>query len=409
QDSLGNTIQNSRQIQLNLQGNFETLYNKIPRLKQINQGKPKAPKTKDKTNPDKKDGFGKDLEDPKDKKEKVNPLDIGLRFLMMVRNVSGSYTRNEGMLLPGYNRNTRVAGMDSNFEGPGAGFLFGEQNTDIWGNETDRNYALFAASQGWLVQAPFLNNQYSETFSETWNAKMNLEPVRYLRIEISANRQEGRNLTSFFRYNAETGEYVFDSPMETGNFTASLNTWATAFSRDNVDDNYNSAPYLSFLDYRLQMSERLNAETYNLDAPEANGYYAGWGPASQNVVIPAFIAAYSGKSPDEVQLNPFATRAQPNWRVTYDGLTKLPAVKKHFKQFNINHQYRSTVTASYVTNLNYTENADGLPNALDQAEVPNWIPEQQINPVTITENLSPLIGFDMTIKTKKTNDPQLRV
>jgi cell surface protein SprA len=95
--------------------------------------------------------------------------------------------------------------------------------------------------------------------------------------------------------------------------------------------------------------------------------------------------------------------------VTYDGLTKLPAVKKHFKQFNINHQYRSTVTASYVTNLNYTENADGLPNALDQAEVPNWIPEQQINTVTITENLSPLIGFDMTIKTKKTNDPQLRV
>jgi cell surface protein SprA len=176
-----------------------------------------------------------------------------------------------------------------------------------------------------------------------------------------------------------------------------------------VDDNYNSPVFLNFLDYRTQISERLNAETYNLDNPEPNGYFAGWGPSSQNVVIPAFIAAYSGKSPGEVNLNPFATRAQPNWRVTYDGLTKLPAVKKHFKQFNINHQYRSTVTASYVTNLNFEQNADGLPTALDQAEVPNWIPEQQINMVTITENLSPLIGFDMTIKTKKTNDPQLKV
>jgi hypothetical protein len=409
QDSLGNTIQNSRQLQLNVQGNFETLYNKVPRLKQINQGKPQNQKPKGKDNPDKKDGFGKDLEQDKDKKEKVNPLDIGLRFLMMVRNVSGSYTRNEGMLLPGYNRSTKIIGMDDNFEGPGAGFLFGEQNTDLWGNETDRNYALFAAEQGWLVQAPFLNNQYNETFSETWNAKINLEPIRYLKIEVSANRQEGKNLTSFFRFDAETGEYVFDSPMETGNFTASLNTWATAFSRDDVDDNYNSPVFLNFLEYRTQISQRLNAETYNLDNPEPNGYFAGWGPSSQNVVIPAFIAAYSGKTPGEVNLNPFATRAQPNWRVTYDGLTKLPSIKKHFKQFNINHQYRSTVTASYVTNLNFEQNADGLPTALDQAEVPNWIPEQQINTVTITENLSPLIGFDMTIKTKKTNDPQLKV
>jgi cell surface protein SprA len=103
------------------------------------------------------------------------------------------------------------------------------------------------------------------------------------------------------------------------------------------------------------------------------------------------------------------TKAQPNWKITYDGLTKMPAVKKYFKQFNINHQYRSTMTASYVTNLNYEENSAGLPTALDASDFPNYIPQQQIQTVTITESLSPLIGFDMTIKTKKTNDPQVKV
>lgn len=413
QDSLGSTIQNSRQVQLNVQGNFETLYNKVPKLKQINQGKPATPpskdKDKDKNNPDKKDGFGKDLKPKEEEGPKINPIDIGLRLLMMVRNVSGSYTRNEGMLLPGYARRTSVLGMDQGFEGPGLGFIFGEQNTDLWGNETDRNFALDAASRGWLVRQQFLNNMYTETYSETWTAKANLEPIRYLKVELSANRQEGRNLTSFFRFNEELGAYVFDSPMETGNFTASINTWATAFVRDDVDDGYNSDVFFSFLANRVRVSERLNAEAYQLDNPDANGFYSGWGPTSQSVVIPAFIAAYTGKSPDDVALNPFNTRAQPNWRVTYDGLTKLPSVKKYFKQFNVNHQYRSTLTTNYVTNLNYAEGPTGLPSALDQGAEPNWIPQQQIGTVTISEQLSPLIGFDMTLKTKKTNDPQLKL
>jgi hypothetical protein len=411
QDSLGNTIQNSRQLQLNGQANFETLYNKVPRLKEINQGKKKdnKPKAGAKDNPDNKDGFGKDLEDKdKDKKEKVNPLDLGLRFLMMVRNVSGTYSRNEGILLPGYNRRSRFVGMDENFEGPGVGFILGEQNTNLWGDPNGRNIAQEAAENGWLVQAPFLNNQYSETYTETWNVKANLEPIKYLRVEITANRQEGRNLQSFFRYSEEALDFEFQSPMETGNFSASINTWATAFINDD-ETSYSSEVFDNFLAYRLEASELLNRQTYNVDAPQPNGYYEGWGPTSQNVVIPAFIAAYSGRRVSEIELDPMATRAQPNWKVTYDGLTKIPSIKKYFKQFNLSHQYRSTVTASYVTNLNFEQNAQGLPTALDASEFPNYIPQQQIQTVTITEQLSPLIGFDMTIKTKKTNDPQVKV
>jgi len=100
----------------------------------------------------------------------------------------------------------------------------------------------------------------------------------------------------------------------------------------------------------------------------------------------------------------------PNWRVTYNGLTKIEGIKKFFKNFSLNHSYRSTMTTSYVTNLNYEENGQGNPTAFDQsANFPNYIPERVISTVTISEQFSPLIGVDMTIKTANNNNPQLRV
>lgn len=407
QDTLGNTIQNSRNIQLNATANFETLYNKVPLLKQINSGKPK--KDDKKKDEGEKDGFGKPEEEKKEKGEAFNPLHATLRLLMMVRNANASYTRNEGLLLPGYGRDSKMLGMDQSFDGPGWGFIFGEQNTNLKGEETDRNFALMAAEKGWLVNQPFLNQQYSETFSENWNFKMSVEPVKSFKIELTANRQEGRNNSSFFRVDEESGEYVFDSPTETGNFTASIITWPTAFVKDDPDNGYTSEVFENFLLYRLNASQRLNEATYNDASPLQNGYYAGWGPTSQDVVIPAFLAAYMGKEPGEVPLDPFNTKMQPNWRVTYDGLTKIPSIKKYFKQFNISHTYRSTISASYLTNLSYTENENGLPTALDQSEHANYIPQHQINTITISEQLAPLVGFDMTIKTKKNNDPQVKI
>jgi len=408
QDSLGNTIQNSRNLQLNAQANIETLYNKVPLLKQINSGKPKKDdKKKAKEDPTSKTGFGDD-EKPKKEKVEINPVHVSLRFLMMLRNVSGSYTRNEGILLPGYARTTRMVGMDENFDAPGWGFVLGQQNTDIWGNQTGNNYALDAARKGYLVVNPNLNQAYTETFSETWNYKISLEPIKSLKIDLTANRQEAVNMASFFRFDEDVQDYVFDSPQESGNITASIISWPTAFVKDEPENAWTSATFENFLLYRLETSGRLNDVNYNDDAPLPNGFYNGWGPTSQDVVIPAFIAAYTGKTPGEVSLDPFGTKVQPNWKVTYDGLTKIPSIKKYFKQFNLTHNYKSTYTTSYVRNLNFTANAEGLPTSLDQSEHQNWIPERQISTVTISEQLTPL-GLDMTIKTSKNNDPQLKV
>ncbi|WP_306641797.1 cell surface protein SprA [Sanyastnella coralliicola] len=405
QDSLGHTIQNSRNLTLNAQGNLVNLYNKSDFLKEINRKSPKRNQGRQGRNED-KDGFGNDKEDDDDR-EKVNPLHVALRFLMMVRNVSGSYTRNEGILLPGYAQTTQLVGMDPNFEAPGIPFVLGWQNTDLLGNETG-NFALDAAANGWMVNSPFLNQQYSETFSESINLRANLEPIKHFKIELTATRQESRSQNSFFRFDEELGDFEFQSPLETGNFTASIITWATAFEQD--DEDFNNPVFDQFLLNRLSVSERLNDETYQFTDPEDNGYYSGWGPTSQDVTIAAFIAAYTGQDVNEVELDPFKTKMAPNWRVTYDGLSKLPAFKKRFKQFNLTHTYRSTISTSYVTNLNYEEDPNtGLPVAVDQSDFGNFIAQRQISSVTISEQLSPLIGFDMTLKTSGKNDPQIRL
>ena len=178
-----------------------------------------------------------------------------------------------------------------------------------------------------------------------------------MKIELTATRQESRNLQSFFRFNDDplVNDYEFQSPVETGNFSASIITWRTAFSKDDKD--FNSDVFDAFLLNRLAVSERLNAETYRLDAPNPNGYYDGWGPTSQDVTIAAFLAAYTGTDAAKVKLDPFKTTMAPNWRITYDGMTKIQSIKKYFKQFNVNHTYRSTMNTSYVTNLNYAEDA----------------------------------------------------
>jgi cell surface protein SprA len=418
QDSLGHTIQNSRNLQLNAQANLETLYNKVPLLKTINTGKKpkddKKAKDKGKDDPTKKDGFGKDEKDKEEKREPINPLHVGLRFLMMVRNVSGTYSRTEGMLLPGYDRKTQAVGMDQNFDAPGFGFISGAQNTDIWGNPTGENFAVNAAENDWLVKLPTLNTQYSESFTETWNYKINLEPIKSFKVEITANKTEGRNLTSFFRLDDESDQFVFDSPMEVGNFSASVITWPTAFMKDDPNNGWNNKAFENFLVNRGLFSQKQNSETYNEGGPQNNGYYTGWGPTSQDVVIPAFIAAYTGRDPGKVSLNPFKTKVQPNWTVTYDGLSKIPSIKKYFKQFNIKHSYKSTFTTSYVSNLNFTSNDQGLPTSFDQSDFPNYIPQHQINNVAISEQIVP-VSLDMTLKTKKsknpekTNEPQIKL
>ena len=413
QDSLGHTIQNSRNITLNAQANFNKLYDKVPLLKDISSGKRKREwvkeqekKKKEIENED-RDGFG-NYDDDEKPPLYIDPVSFVLKAMMSVKSVNVSYSRNEGLLLPGLapDRKARYAGFDSALEAPGLPFLLGHQNTDLAGNRTG-DFALDAASRGWLSDNPYQNQTYQENYSANLNLRAQLEPFDDLKIDLEASRNESRNQQSFFRFDDAIGDWQFESPQDGGNFTTTILTWPTAFVRD--DEDFDSDTWRQFKLARLDMSERLNERNYNLPSSEPNGYYLGWGPTSPAVTIPAFIAAYTGQRSDEVSLDPFKTRLAPNWRVSYDGLSKGNLLKNRVKRFSLNHSYRSTMTTSYVTNLSYEADDLGRPTSFDQSAFGNYVNERQYNQVTISEQMSPLIGVDVTLKASGKNEPQIKV
>ena len=387
QDTLGNTVQNSRNLSLNSQLNFVSLYNKSKWLKKINdKAKRQAPRPQTATA---RGGAAPKPDDDKNKpKEKFNVLENLARMLMAVRTGSFTYSQTNGTLLPGYGRTTNIIGMD-NFGAPGLGFVLGQQNDDLNGDPV-RDFARTAAANGWLVQNESIFNPYTTTRNENITARMSLEPFKGMRIELNANRTSARSTRSFFRWNEDLGSYVNDNPNETGSFSVSLFTWRTAFKQD--DDNGVSTVFNEMLANRQVISGRLGA-TNPESVLDTTGYFTGYGSTNQDVVIPAFIAAYTGRSANSVNLNPFKQAPMPNWDITYDGLTKMEPFSKWFRTFTLKNSYRSTFSvASYQTNLLYVPGA----NEVDAAG--NYIPQRQIMAVTIQEAMRPLIGFDATLK-----------
>jgi cell surface protein SprA len=387
QDTLGHTIQNSQNISLNGQLNFVGLYNKSKYLKKINDKAKGGRTNKPATTPAK--GGATTAPTTPTTGSKINVLEGLARVLMTIRTGTITYSQNSGMLLPGYDRRTNILGMDD-FVAPGFGFITGQQNHDLSGN-IQRDFARTAAGNDWLVQTPSIFNSYTNTRTETINARLSLEPFRGMRVELSANRAISENRRSFFRWNSTLQEYVNDSPNEFGNFSVSILTWKTAFAQD--DDNFVNEVFQQVLENRSVISARLSATNENSEFDPVTGYYTGFGPTNQDVVIPAFLAAYTGRSADKVNLNPFKQTPAPNWDITYDGLTKLPFFAKWFRTFTVKNSYRSNFSiANFQTNLLY------VPGGSEVDAAGNFIPARQISTITVQEAMRPLMSFDATLK-----------
>ena len=288
QDTLGATIQNSQNIAVNGQLNFVNLYNKFKYLKNINdksRGRGGKSTRSTSAKPTAKDSI------PEKEPIKIDILEGLARILMVIRNGTVTYSQNSGILLPGYDRRTNAFGMDD-FSAPGFGFVTGQQNHDLSGNIA-RDFATNAASRGWLVQTPSIFSPYTNTRTETINARLSLEPFRGFRIELSANRTIADNRSSFFRWNEQQQSYVDDSPREYGNYSVSMLTWRTAFAADN--ENFVNQVFEEVLNNRPIISARLGVNNINSVLETDSGFYSGYGSTNQDVVLPAFLAAYTGR------------------------------------------------------------------------------------------------------------------
>jgi cell surface protein SprA len=103
---------------------------------------------------------------------------------------------------------------------------------------------------------------------------------------------------------------------------------------------------------------------------------------------PRISGSIRGKTPATQACHPFLAIPLPNWRFTYDGLSRIPWVQEHFQSVIIGHSYRSTFNVgSFRSDIRYRE-VDGYQAARDLASG-NFIAEYEIAQVSIAEQFSP--------------------
>lgn len=396
-DSLGNVVGNNAQWQLTGQANMTSLYNKIPYFKKVNQKRiggttqerpnPRNPRNANQNGPN-----ADSTQTPKKGNDQYLITDYLARLVMSLRTVSVNYTENATLSLPGYKPTSRLLGMDDRFDGPGWGFVFGQQKGFGPGNS---EFPVYAESQGWLVATQSLFVPFTKGNTQTLTGRAQLEPFPDLKIELNISKNTSLNKTAFYRYDPSLQDWTEQSPVENGSFSMSIITWRTAFQREDRETR-NSRVFQQLLDNRAIISERAGSDNPNSGGIGGDGFADGYSKASQDVLIPAFLAAYSGRRAETQSLSPFPAIPLPNWRITYDGLIKYPKIKKRFKAFTLGHTYRSTYSlGGYVTNLNFFDaDRDGFSNIRNITN--DFESKYQFSTVQISEQFSPLVSVDMT-------------
>ena len=351
----------------------------------------------------------------KDKKTKQAPAkfleNLGMQPLLALKKVSASYTENRSTTLPGYMPDTDFLGTDrQNQNAPGYGFVFGGQPGYQWFKNfdaADRNAWLDEMALNGNVSIDSSQNQkFTQTYSQNLDIRATLEPFRDLKIDINLTKTNTVNHSQFFKVLDSNSGFDHYLPQDFGTYSVSAITWKTMFKK--YDDDWLNETYSAFTENRKIISQRLQDENPNSVGVYENpsdtinqypGYAEGYGPTSQDVLIPAFLAAYQGKDAKRAKLNPFKTAPKPNWQISYNGLTRFKWAQKIFSNFSIRHGYNSTIqVGSFQTNYDYTGNGSLTQPASIDTLNGNFFTQYNVPNIVINEQLNPLIGFDMTFK-----------
>lgn len=330
-----------------------------------------------------------------------NVAEYAARIAMAPRNVAVRYRRTRQLSVPLFRPEIGdVFGQSKNYGpmSPGLDFAFGF---------TDEGYVGKALRRGWLITDDGQTSPAVYSNANELNIEANLEPIRGLRIQLIFNRAANNNKSIQFMH---TGMPTVLS----GSYSKTHCAILTALKPSKAANGYASEAFDRMLANIPVVRERVEGRYYDLEYP-AEGFmaaspYAGhaYDPAigsvsrtSADVLIPAFVAAYTGRDAARIYLNPFPSfsAVMPNWRISYDCLSAFGALRSIFKALTINHAYQCTYNVGAFTSFLNWVGADGnLGFILDESTGrPTPSSPFNISSVAIAERFAPLIGITATL------------
>lgn len=343
-----------------------------------------------------------------DKKEPKNTIakdlaEYALRFVMMPRSLSFKWRETHSLNLPQFSPNVGDIFGQSNKYGPmspGLDFAFGFY---------DESYVNKALDRGWLLTTADMVSPAVWNQGKEFNFELTLEPVRGLKILLTSNLTDNRT---------QQVQFMFAGMPTThsGSYVRTHVALASALRGSKAENGYASAAFSKFLEYIPIVADRVESAYAGTVYPDAgflegnplagtayNPLVGSVSPTSADVLVPAFIAAYSGYDPRKVTLRHFPglESMRPNWRVTYDGFLQLGNMSKFFKSFTVTHAYQCTYSVgSYSSYLNWVGIDNGSMGFSYDELTGSPVPSSpyNISSVAITEKFAPLLGVNMTLK-----------
>lgn len=448
--SLGNTISNTQTRIVNGELNFDQLYNKSRFLRAVNSGTPSpnrqgsrdknagskpdatgpsANKTGEKVTADKTDSLTANLANMTPRQRRKARREIRRRakeerrrlraqnknslpevggvvklaagLATSLKRVGIQYNEEFGTTLPGYMDSTHILGANLKSGNPGFGFIFGYQPDTNWINR-------FGA-RGLLSHDTLLSAQIQQRYNQRLGITAQLSPFRDLNIDINFDKSFSKQYSELYKDTSAVDNVGLTrlNPYAMGSFSISYISYQTLFKK--FDPNVVSQTFRQFEANRVLLSQKLKVlNPYAASNPQdPDGYVEGYSRYAQDVVIPAFLAAYSNKDPMGIKLfkntnpkinsNPFAgLLPKPNWSVTYNGLSRIPGLDRIFTNVTIRHGYHSTLSMnSFNTALLFLDPFRvGYPFFRDSKG--DYIPYFLVPNITIQEQFDPLIEVDMT-------------
>lgn len=343
--------------------------------------------------------------EPLDDKKWYKGLQLASRLAMMVRNVSINYRSSYQLTLPGFLPSVGDAFGQKKVGqmAPGLDFAFGMVGDD---------YIEKARNNDWLLCNDSIATPATTSRTDNLTLRATLEPVKDFKIDLSATRTKTTQKSIQYMYEGTP-------TTQSGAFQMTTISLGSAFEgMGNANSGYRSKTFEKFVNSLAGFRDRVEAQYAGTVYPAGSALAGGKFDASRtpvnqyssDVMIPAFLKAYTSMGGNSLSVFPALSRMLPNWTIRYSGLGRLPWFNEHFKSININHSYKSVfAVGSYNSYSTFQEYMNGL-GFVSDATTDNPSPSSMFNisQVSINESFSPLLGMDVTFNNNMTVKAEYR-